>query len=166
MKGDRQTSQLAFSGNAIIENRNGLVVATQLVEADGTAERDAALMMLAQIPGNHRITLGADKGYDAGEFVDQLRGMTVTPHIAQNITAQRGSNIDGRTTHHPGYAVSMRKRKRIEEVFGWLKTVAGLRKTRHKGLDRVGWVLTFAAAAYNLVRMRNLLALSPQTAAA
>jgi transposase len=166
VKGDRQTSQLAFSGNAIIENRNGLVVATQLVEADGTAERDAALMMLAQIPGNHRITLGADKGYDAGEFVDQLRGMTVTPHIAQNITAQRGSNIDGRTTHHPGYAVSMRKRKRIEEVFGWLKTVAGLRKTRHKGLDRVGWVLTFAAAAYNLVRMRNLLALSPQTAAA
>lgn len=166
VKGDRQGSKLAFSGNAIIENRNGLVVATQLLEADGTAERDATRMMLAQVPGNHRITLGADKGYDAGEFVDQLRGMKVTPHIAPNITAHRGSNIDHRTTRHAGYALSQRKRKRIEEVFGWLKTVAGLRKTRHKGLARVGWMLTFASAAYNLVRMRNLMSLSPKPAAA
>ena len=108
-------------------------------EADGTAEHDATLMMLAQVPDNHRITLGADEAYDAKGFAEQLRELTVTRHIAQKITAHRGSNLDGRTTRHAGYAVSLRKRKRIEEVFGWLKMVAGLRKTRHRGVARVGW---------------------------
>jgi len=108
--------------------------------------------MVEQIPGQQRVTLGADKGYDRKEFVQELRDHQVTPHIACKST----SIIDDRTTRHAGYAISQQKRKRIEEIFGWLKTVAGLRKTRHRRLARVGWMFTFALAAYNLVRMRNL----------
>jgi transposase len=151
-------AKLSYCGNVMIENRNGLVVNTELMQANGTAERDAALLMAEQIPGTQAVTVAADKGYDTRDFVSEMRGMNVTPHVAKNEARRGGSAIDGRTTRHAGYAVSQRKRKRIEEVFGWLKTVALLRKTRHRGVFRVGWVFTFAAAAYNLVRMRKLLA--------
>jgi transposase len=151
-------SKLAYSGNVLIENRNGLVVDTELLQCNGTAERDAALLMAERIDSDHRVTLAGDKGYDTRDFVRELRGMKVTPHVAQNEKRSGGSAIDGRTTRHAGYRISQQRRKRVEEVFGWLKTVAMLRKTRHRGVFRVGWVFTFAAAAYNLVRMRNLLA--------
>jgi len=149
-------SKLAYCGNVLIENRNGLVVDTELLQANGTAERDAALLMTERIGGSKRVTVAADKGYDAQEFVQEIRGMNVTPHVTQNNKRRGGSAIDGRSTRHAGYKVSQVKRKRIEEVFGWLKTVGMLRKTRHRGVHKVGWVFTFAAAAYNLVRMRNL----------
>ena len=149
-------SKLAYCGNVLIENRNGLVVDAELLQANGTAERDAALLMAERIEGGKRVTVAADKGYDTKEFVREIRGMNVTPHVAQNNKRRGGSAIDGRTTRHAGYKVSQVKRKRIEEVFGWLKTVGMLRKTRHRGVHKVGWVFTFAAAAYNLVRMRNL----------
>jgi transposase len=149
-------AKLAYCGNLLIENRNGLVVDAELLQANGTAERDAALLMAARIDGSQRVTVAADKGYDTQEFVREMRGMKVTPHVAQNDKRRGGSAIDERTTRHAGYKVSQVKRKRIEEVFGWLKTVGMLRKTRHRGVHKVGWVFTFAAAAYNLVRMRNL----------
>ena len=149
-------AKLAYCGNVLLENRNGLVVDTELLQANGTAERDAALLMAERIAGRQRVTVAADKGYDTQEFVREIRGMNVTPHVAQNDKRRGGSAIDGRTTRHAGYKVSQVKRKRIEEVFGWLKTVGMLRKTRHRGVHKVGWVFTFAAAAYNLVRMRNL----------
>ena len=152
---------LAYRGHLLTENRNGLVVSTRTTQAYGAAERDAALLMAEDIPGNRRITLGADKGYDVHDFVGELRHMNVTPHVAQNDTNRR-SAIDQRTTHHDGYRVSQRKRKRIEEVFGWMKTVGLLRKLRHRGLEQVGWVFTFTAAAYNLVRIRNLIGSTPQ----
>jgi len=120
--------------------------------------------MLEQVPGTKRVTAGADKGYDTAEFVAECRHLGVTPHVARNTGRRGGSAIDARTVRHPGYAVSQRKRKRIEECFGWLKDIALLRKLRHRGLPKVGWVFTFAAAAYNLVRIRNLRKLSPQTA--
>jgi transposase len=148
-------AKLAYLGHIITENRNGLVVDIRLTQATGTAERDAAAEMLSQkVPGK-RVTVGADRGYDTTNFVAQLREFKVTPHVAQNDTNRR-SAVDGRTTRHEGYAISQRKRKRVEEVFGWLKTVALQRKTRFVGLERTGWMFTFAAAAYNLVRMRNL----------
>jgi transposase len=149
-------SKLAYCGNVLIENRNGLVVDAELLQANGTAERDAALLMAERLEGSKRVTVAADKGYDTKEFVREIRGMNVTPHVAQNDKRRGGSAIDGRTTRHAGYKVSQVKRKRIEEVFGWLKTVGMLRKARHRGVHKVGWVFTFAAAAYNLVRMRNL----------
>jgi transposase len=149
-------AKLGYLGHLVTENRNGLVVDMRLTQADGTAERNAAGEMLGNKPAEKRVTLGADRGYDAAGFVETLRGLQVTPHIAQNTTNRR-SAIDGRTTRHEGYAVSQRKRKRVEEVFGWLKTVALQRKTRFRGKDRVGWMFTLAAAAYNLVRMRNLM---------
>lgn len=155
-------SKLAYCGNVLIENRNGLVVDTELMQCSGTVERDAAMLMTERIEGDHRITLAADKAYDTRDLVKEMRGMNVTPHVAQNHKRSGGSAIDARTTRHPGYAVSQRKRKRIEEVFGWMKTVALLRKTRHRGLERVGWLFTFTAAAYNLVRMRNLMSLAVQ----
>lgn len=148
-------AKLAYHGNAMIENRNGLVVATELMPATGTAERDAALLMVERLRGNHRLTVGADRGYDTRDFVKELRHMNVTPHVAQN-TNGRKSAIDARTTRHERYAVSQRKRKRIEEVFGWMKTIAGMRKVRHRGGEKVAWMFSFTAAAYNLVRMRNL----------
>jgi len=156
-------AKLAYCGNVMIENRHGLVVDTELLRCNGTAERDAAMLMAERVDGMDRITLGADKGYDTHDFVKEMRGMNVTPHVTQNEKRPGGSAIDGRTTRHPGYQVSQRKRKRIEEVFGWIKTVGMLRKTRHRGLETVRWVFTFTAAAYNLVRMRNLTAPAVQT---
>ncbi len=150
-------AKLAYCGNVMIENRNGLVVDTELLQCNGTAERDAAMLMAERVAGIERITLAADKAYDTKDFVSEMRGMNVTPHVSQNIKRSGGSAIDGRTTRHEGYQVSQRKRKRIEEVFGWIKTVGTLRKTRHRGLETVRWVFTFTATAYNLVRMRNLL---------
>ena len=150
-------SKLAYCGNVMIENRNGLVVDTELVQPSGVAERDAAMQMAARIEGTERVTIAADKAYDTKDFVAVMRELKVTPHVSQNEKRPGGSAIDGRTTRHAGYEVSQRKRKRIEEVFGWMKTVGMLRKTRHRGIFKVGWVFTFAAAAYNLVRMRNLL---------
>ena len=155
-------SKLAYCGNVMIENRNGLVVDTELLQCNGTAERDAAMMMAERLDGVERVTLAADKAYDTKDFVKEMRGMNVTPHVSQNDKRPGGSAIDGRTTRHEGYQVSQRKRKRIEEVFGWIKTVGTLRKTRHRGLETVEWIFTFTAAAYNLVRMRNLRPLAVQ----
>ncbi len=155
-KGKGKEAKLSYNGNLLVENRNGLIVNTGVFEANGTAERDAALVMLEQIPGTKQVTVGGDKAYDTADFVAECRNLKVTPHVAQNLGRPGGSAIDDRTTKHPGYAISQRKRKRIEECFGWLKTIALLRKVRHRGIVNVGWVLTFAAAAYNLVRMRNL----------
>jgi transposase len=148
-------AKLAYLGHLLTENRNGLVVDVRLTQATGKAEREAALDMLSHKSSSQRITLGADRGYDTAEFIQQLRARNVTPHVAQNAT-NRQSAIDGRTTRHEGYPVSQRKRKRVEEVFGWLKTIALQRKTRFIGPERSGWMFTLAAAAYNLVRIRNL----------
>jgi transposase len=151
-------SKLCYLGHLLTENRNGLVVNVSLTAATGTAEREAALSMAEQIPGGtKRVTLGGDKGYDVKSFVAGLREMNVTAHVAQ----KQHSAIDGRTTAHEGYAISQRKRKRVEEVFGWMKTVALVRKTKFRGPDKVGWMFTLAATAYNLVRMRNLQAATP-----
>jgi transposase len=160
-KSSGHESKLAYCGNVLIENRNGLVVDTELVLCSGTAERDAAVQMAERIDGDQRVTVGGDKGYDTRGFVQEMRERNVTPHVTQNTNRPGGSALDERTTRHAGYRVSQRKRKRIEEVFGWLKTVGMLRKTRHRGVFKVGWVFTFAAAAYNLVRMRNLLSVVP-----
>jgi transposase len=154
--GKGKKAKLSYNGNLLVENRNGLIVNTEVFEANGTAERDAALVMLEQIPGTKQVTVGADKAYDTADFVAECRNLKVTPHVAQNLERPGGSTIDARTTQHVGYAISQRKRKRIEECFGWLKTIALLRKVRHRGVFKVGWVFTFAAAPYNLVRMRNL----------
>jgi transposase len=154
-KAKGQEAKLCYLGHTLMENRHGLVVDTRVAQATGTAEREAALAMAEAIPGRHRATLGADKNYDTHDLVRELRKLCVTPHVAQHTTG-RSSAIDGRTTRHPGYAVSQRKRKSVEEIFGWMKTVGLLRKTRHRGVARVGWMFTFAAAVYNLVRMRTL----------
>lgn len=154
-KGGTKEARLAYVGHVLTENRNGMVVDARLTQATGKAEREAALDMLKQKAVSKTVTLGADRGYDTAEFVKELRKINVTPHVAQNNTNRR-SAIDGRTTRHEGYAVSQKKRKRVEEVFGWLKTVALQRKTRFIGLERTGWMFTLSAAAYNLVRMRNL----------
>ena len=157
-KGAGKEAKLCFLGHALMENRSGLVVGACLTPADGHAERIAALALIEPYADRPRpITLGADKGFDAEDFVNELRAMNVTPHVAQN-TSRRRSAIDGRTTRHAGYAVSQRIRKRIEEAFGWIKTVAGHEKTRFRGVSRVGLAFTFAAAAYNLVRLPKLLA--------
>jgi transposase len=157
-KGSGQEAKLCFLGHALMENRSGLVVGACLTPADGHAERVAALALIEPYADRPRaITLGADKGFDAEDFVNELRAMTVTPHVAQN-TSGRRSAIDGRTTRHAGYAVSQRIRKRIEEAFGWIKMVAGQAKTRFRGVARVELAFTFAAAAYNLVRLPRLLA--------
>jgi transposase len=152
-KGPGKEARLCYAGHVQMDNRHGLVVNTRLTQASGKAEPMAALAMAAEITGQGRVTLGADKGYDQKELVRALREHRVTPHVAQKVN----SAIDRRSTRHPGYLLSQWRRKRVEEIFGWLKTVAGLRKTRHRGIARVGWTFTFAAAAYNLVRMRNLL---------
>ena len=154
-KGAGKEAKLSYSGHVLMENRNGLVVDAEVLQANGTAERDAALVMIENIPGDQRVTVGADKAYDTKDFVQETRNMNATPHVAQN-NKGRKSAIDGRTTQHDGYAISQQKRKRVEEIFGWMKTVGGMRKLRHRGLQLVGWMFTFAAAAYNLVRMRNL----------
>jgi IS5 family transposase len=162
-KSDGQSSILAYAGHVIMENRNGLVSDACLTQAGGTAERDAALMMLDRRAGKRRVTLGADKGYDVTAFVVSLRQRRVTPHIAADRRLSkhgvaRHSEIDARTTRHAGYAISQRVRKRIEEVFGWTKSAAGLRQTKFRGIERVGWAFHLAAAAYNLIRLPKLLA--------
>ena len=156
-KGKGKEEKLSYNGNLLVDNRNGLIVDAELLQANGRAERDAALLMLEQVPGEGRVTVGGDKGFDTAEFVAECRHMNVTPHVAQNTGRPGGSAIDARTTRHAGYAVSQRKRKRIEECFGWLKDIALLRKLRHRGIFKVAWIFTFAAAAYNLVRMRKLI---------
>jgi transposase len=158
-KGQGKEAKLSYNGNLLVENRNGLIVNAELLQANGRAERDAALLMLEQVPGDSRITVGGDKGFDTAEFVEQCRHMNVTPHVAQNNGRRGGSAIDARTTRHAGYDVSQKKRKRIEECFGWLKDIALLRKVKHRGLFNVAWIFTFAAAAYNLVRMRKLISI-------
>jgi transposase len=155
-KGEGKESKLSYSGNLLVENRNGLIVNAEVFLANGTAERDAALVMLEQIPGGKPVTVGGDKGFDTRDFVAECRHLGVTPHVAQNLKRNGGSAIDGRTTRHHGYRVSQKRRKRIEECFGWLKTIALLRKLRHRGVCKVDWIFAFACAAYNLVRMRNL----------
>lgn len=154
-KSNGQSSQLCYLGHVLMENRNGLVVDTRVTPASGTAEVEAALAMATKIAGDRRVTIGMDKAYDTRPLVDGMRERCVTPHVAQHTTKRR-STIDGRTTRHAGYEVSQTKRKRVEEIFGWMKTVGGMRKTRHKGVDRVGWLFRFTAATFNLVRMRNL----------
>jgi transposase len=156
-KGNAQEAKLCYTGHVLMENRNGLAVDGCVRPASGHAERAAALELLGALAPADRVTLGADKGYDTRDFVAAIRLLGVTPHVAQN-TTHRASAIDGRTTRHPGYAVSQRRRKRVEEIFGWLKTVGLMRKTRHRGTRRVDWMFTFALAAYNLVRIRNLTA--------
>ena len=139
------------------ENRNGLVVDSLLTLATGTAEREAALEMMGRLPDGSRITVGLDKGYDSAQFVAEVRALNITPHVAQNDTKRR-SAIDQRTTRHQGYVISQRKRKRVEEVFGWSKVVGLIRKVRVRGLPRVANMFSLALAAYNLTRMRKLMA--------
>jgi transposase len=157
-KGRGKEAKLCFMGHALMENRNGLIVGAVATRASGHAERRAAQQLIEPHAGRaQRVTLAADKGFDTRDFIAEMRAINVTPHVAQNDNGRR-SAIDGRTTRHPGYAVSLRIRKRIEEAFGWAKTVAGLRKARHRGLPKVDWQFTLAMAAYNLVRLPKLLA--------
>ena len=156
-KGSGMEAKLCYIGHTLMENRNGLLVDARLTRLSGHAERLAALDMIEpRADRPEAITLGGDKGFDAADFVMELREINVTPHIARN-TARR-SAIDGRTTRHPGYAASQRIRKRIEEGFGWMKTIAGLRKPKYRGRERVAWAFTLAAAAYNLIRLPKLMA--------
>ena len=152
-KADGREAKLSYAGHAVIDNRHGLVVNAATTPATGTAEREAGLAMASALPAG--ATLGADKSYDTQAFVTALRSLGLTPHVAQN-TSNRSSAIDRRTTRHAGYLVSQQKRKLIEEVFGWLKTVGLMRKLRHRGTRRVDWLFTFSTAVYNLIRIRNL----------
>jgi hypothetical protein len=154
-KATGQAAKLCYQGHVLMENRHGLVVAAALTQATGTAERAAALALVQARQGTRRLTLGGDKNYDVRAFVAELRAQHVTPHVAQN-TTNRSSAIDRRTTRHGGYAISQRIRKRVEEVFGWMKTIGPMDKTKHRGQRRVAWMFTFTAAAYNLIRIRNL----------
>lgn len=158
-KGTGKEAKLSFMGHVVIDNRHGLVVSTAYTQSTGKAEREAGEEMIKKVNGRRksRITLGADKNYDTNGFVKAMRKLKVTPHVAQNNT-NRASAIDGRTTCHPGYAISQWKRKIVEEVFGWLKTIGLMRKTRHKGVRRGGWMFTLTNALYNLIRMKNILA--------
>ena len=151
-KGAGREAKLSYAGHVLLDNRHGLVANVCVTAATGTAEREAALLLLAH--AEDAVTVGGDKGFDVASFVAGVRALGITPHVAQKVT---GSAIDTRTTRHTGYAISQRKRKLIEQVFGWMKTVGGLRKLRHRGGARVDWIVTFAAAAYNLIRLRTLL---------
>jgi transposase len=158
-KGGGHEAKLAYLGHLLTENRHGLIVETAVTAATGTAERDAAIVMLGELPLTTRhVTVGADKLYDTREWVRIVRRMHITPHVAQHGNRLGGSAIDGRTVRHPGYALSQRKRKLVEQAFGWMKTVGLFRKLRHRGGRLVAWLFTFGAAAYNLVRWRNLVA--------
>jgi len=152
-----QETKLCFMGHVLMDNRHGLAVDSRLTLATGKAERHAAVDMVSDVPGGRRVTVGADKAYDTREFVGELRRLRVTPHVAQHQSGRR-SALDARTIRHPGYAASQRARKRVEEIFGWLKTVGNLRQVKHRGRERVGWQFTFSLAAYNLIRIRNLTA--------
>jgi len=158
-KAKGQEAKLGYWGHVLMENRNGLAVDTRLTLATGTAEREAALAMVEKRVGAPRITLGGDKNYDTHDFVQELRQNRVTPHVAQN-NRHRSSAIDARTTRHAGYAVSQKKRKRVEEIFGWMKTIGLMRKVRHRGRKLVEWMFTYTAAAYNLMRMTKLVGAS------
>ena len=155
-KGKGKEAKLCFLGHVITENRHGLVVASETTLATGTAEREASVKMMKRVKRARRSTLGGDKNYDTQAHVEDLRALGVTPHVAQN-NRNRRSAIDDRTTTHPGYAISQHKRKGVEQVFGWGKTVGPIRKAKQRGVKRVGWIFTFTQAAYNLVRMRPLL---------
>jgi transposase len=158
-KAQGREARLGYLGHLLMEHRSGLIVRATVTPATGYGEREAAVEMIADLPGGHPITVAADKGYDTRDFIADLRGMGVTPHVAQYATTpHRRSAIDGRTTRHPGYAISQRKRKLVEHGIGWIKTIGGLRKLRHRGGPLVTWVFTFTAAAYNIVRLRRLLA--------
>ena len=157
-KSDGEGAKLAFTGHLLMENRNGLLVDARLTRATGTAEPEAALAMLRALPAAGHKTVGADKAYDTAAFVASSRAAGVTPHVAQNISARRGSNIDGRTTRHAGYRISHVIRKRIEEANGWIKQVGGMAQTKLRGVKRVEWAFVFKAAAYNLIRLPRLLA--------
>ncbi len=152
-----QAAILGSRGHVLMENRSGLVVQAQATRVVGASEPATALALATAIPGDHRVTVGGDKGYDTAGFVTGCRGLGITPHVAQHSTARHPSAIDARTTRHPGYAVSQRCRKRVEEVFGWLKTIGQLRKLHHRGLAVVNWIFVLRTTAYNLIRMRNLL---------
>lgn len=153
-----QPARLGYLAHVLMEHRSGLIVQTLVTPATGHGERDAALAMVEAVAGGHRITVAGDKYYDTRELVHEFRAMRATPHVAQNAkTGWRRSCIDARTTRHPGYAISQRKRKLVEQSFGWMKTVGGLRKLRHRGGALASWIFTFTAAAYNIVRMRRLL---------
>jgi len=157
-KGDGREARLCYAGHTLIENRNGLITQCELTQASGTAEREAGLRLLARergCRGRGRMSVAADKGYDTADFVAGVRDLRATPHVARK---KRGSAIDGRTTRHEGYAISLRRRKRIEEGYGWMKDIGGLRKLRHRGTAKVAALFTFTCAAYNLVRLRSLLA--------
>ena len=159
-KGAGKEARLCCMGHLLMENRAGLVVATRLTQATGLAEREAASTLIEEVPGRHRITVGADRAYDPRDFVAGRRRLNATPHVAQNVSG-RSSRIDCRTVRHPGYLASQRARKRIEEAFAWIKTIAGQAKTRFRGTARVGWAFTLAAAAYNLIRLPKLLRALP-----
>jgi transposase len=152
-KGNGREAKLSYAGHVLLDNRHGLVANVCVTAATGTAEREAALLLLAE--SGDAVTVAGDKGFDVPSFVAAVRALGVTPHVAQKV---KGSAIDGRTTRHAGYTISQQKRKLIEQVFGWMKTIGGLRKLRHRGGELVDWVVTFTAAAYNLVRLRTLLA--------
>jgi IS5 family transposase len=157
-KAQGREARLGYLGHLLMEHRSGLIVRATVTPATGYGEREAAVEMIADLPGRHRITVAADKAYDTRDFVGDLREMGVTPHVAQYATTpHRRSAIDGRTTRHPGYAISQQKRKLVEQGIGWIKTIGTLRKLRHRGGPLVTWVFTFTAAAYNIVRMRRLL---------
>ncbi|HUS08291.1 MAG TPA: IS5 family transposase [Bryobacteraceae bacterium] len=162
-KGNGQESKLSYLGHVVMENRNGLIVDAMLTQADGTAERDAALLMMHRRWRRNRrwaksktISLGADKAYDTRDFVSTLKAMNIRPHVSQNVKRSGGSAIDGRTTRHAGYAVSQKKRPLIEKAFGWMKQTAGMKKTKLRGLWKVGWQFVMTAAAFNLWRMPKL----------
>ena len=159
-KGDGKEARLCFMGHVLMENRHGLVVEAELTRAAGFAERLVAVELIAGRAGRGLLTVGADRAYDTADFVAELRELGATPHVAQNTTGRR-SAIDGRTTRHAGYRQSQRARHRIEEVFAWVKTIAGQSKTKYRGLDRVRWHFTLATAAYNLIRLPKLLGAAP-----
>jgi len=153
-KSSNTPAVLGYLAHALMENRNGLIVGIHTTQASGTAEREAALHLVDTLDANHRITLGADKGYDSADFVEELRARNVTPHIAQNTS--RRSAVDGRVTRHAGYEQSQRKRKLVEEIFGWTKTVGNLRKLHFRGIELVSESVRWSAIAFNLIRIRNL----------
>ncbi len=156
-KGPGKEARLYYSGNALMENRNSILIEFQVEPADGHAERRAAIAMADErLPGTQRITLGGDKGYDTRDFVASCRALKITPHVAQNHGRAGGSALDARTARHQGYAISQRIRKRVEEAFGWMKTIGGLRETRYRGRERVQMHAYLVAAAYNLIRIAHL----------
>ena len=156
-KGNGREAKLSYGAHCLMENRSGLVVDLRVTQATGTSERDAALDMVRALPGNHRVTLGADRGYDTREFVASARELGATPHVAQNISGRRRSATDKRTVTHEGYRISQRSRMFIESIFGWGKTIGGLRRTRFKGRARVGMQVEMIGAAYNLIRMSRMI---------